>query len=171
VAWLRLRLLDQAGPGPGTRARASRRVAAAHWQWLLLLLLLFVPTPNSQQPTTATPGLVPGIWYQVLVLALVQQPAVLPTANITAVSSTEYRYREPYRWPCGCPQAGFSTPRYVSRGFHKNKSGPRTPRPPSAPTASLGFLVWSAEGLPSTHNWPFRWPLPPATSHPAPGAR
>jgi hypothetical protein len=27
--------------------------------------------------------------------------------------------------------------------------------------------VWSAKGLPSTRNWPFRWPLPPATSPPA----
>jgi hypothetical protein len=62
----------------------------------------------------------------------------------------------------GGPQSGFSTPRYISRGFRKKKSGPRTPRPPGGPPA-LGSLVWSAEGLPSTRNWPFRWPLSPTS--------
>jgi hypothetical protein len=45
------------------------------------------------------------------------------------------------------------------------------PAPPGAPPA-LGSLVWRAEGeggLPSTRNWPFRWPLSPATHQPAPG--
>jgi hypothetical protein len=27
----------------------------------------------------------------------------------------------------------------------------------------LGSLVWRAEGLPSTRNWPFRWPLSPTS--------
>jgi hypothetical protein len=27
----------------------------------------------------------------------------------------------------------------------------------------LGSLVWSAEGLPSTRNWPFLWPLSPTS--------
>jgi hypothetical protein len=67
----------------------------------------------------------------------------------------------------GCPQAGFSALRYVRRDFRKKKSGPRTPRPGAPPV--LGFLVRSAEGLPSTRNWPFRWSLPPATHQPAPG--
>jgi hypothetical protein len=35
----------------------------------------------------------------------------------------------------GCPQAGFSALRYVSRGFRKKKAGLRTPRPP--PVAPL----------------------------------
>ena len=34
------------------------------------------------------------------------------------------------------------------------------PAPPSGPPV-LSFLVRSAEGLSSTHNWPFRWPLSP----------
>jgi hypothetical protein len=55
--------------------------------------------------------------------------------------------------PAGCPQAGFSTPRCVSRGFRKNKSGPRAPRPPVPPPV-LGFLVRRARRgwLPSTRN-------------------
>jgi hypothetical protein len=52
--------------------------------------------------------------------------------------------------------------------FAKNNSGPRTPRPPGAPPV-LDFLVRSVEGLPSTRNWPFRWPLSPVTHQPAPG--
>jgi hypothetical protein len=50
----------------------------------------------------------------------------------------------------------------VSMGFRSKKSGPRVPRPPGA-TPVLGSLVRSAEGLPSTRNWPFRWPLPPTS--------
>jgi hypothetical protein len=68
----------------------------------------------------------------------------------------------------GGPQSGFSTPRYVSRDFRKKKSGPRTPRPPGSPPV-LGSLVWSAEGLPSTRNWPFRLPVAPVTHQSAPG--
>jgi hypothetical protein len=34
------------------------------------------------------------------------------------------------------------------------------PAAPSGPPV-LSFLVRSAEGLSSTHNWPFRWPLSP----------
>jgi hypothetical protein len=63
-------------------------------------------------------------------------------------------------------QSGFSVLRHVRRDFRKKKSGPRTPRPPGGPPV-LGPLVWRAEGLPSTHNWPFRWPLSPTS--PAPG--
>jgi hypothetical protein len=59
-------------------------------------------------------------------------------------------------------QSGFSIPRYVRRDFRKKKSGPRTPRPPGGPPV-LGSLVWRAEGLPSTRNWPFRWPLSPTS--------
>jgi hypothetical protein len=60
----------------------------------------------------------------------------------------------------GGPQSGFSTPRYVlhyvRRDFRKKKSGP--PPPPPVPPRAGFFLVWSAEGLPSTRNcnWPFR---------------
>jgi hypothetical protein len=62
-------------------------------------------------------------------------------------------------------QSGFSTLRYVRRDFRKNKSGPRTPRPPPVAPRSwvLGSLVRRAEGLPSTRNWPFRWPLSPTS--------
>jgi hypothetical protein len=59
-------------------------------------------------------------------------------------------------------QSGFSTLRYVRRDFRKKKSGPRTPRPPGG-SPVLGSLVWRAEGLPSTRNWPFWWPLPPTS--------
>jgi hypothetical protein len=52
-------------------------------------------------------------------------------------------------------QSGFSILRYVRRDFRKKKSGPRTPRAPGGPPV-LGSLVWRAEGLPSTRNWPFR---------------
>jgi hypothetical protein len=70
----------------------------------------------------------------------------------------------------GCPQAGFSALRYVSMGFRTQKNGPADSPPPPVAGAPpvLGSLVRSAEGLPSTRNWPFRWPLPP-TSRPAPG--
>jgi hypothetical protein len=67
----------------------------------------------------------------------------------------------------GGPQTGFSARRYVSRGFRKKigsaDSPPAAPRPPGAPPV-LGSLVRrSADGLPSTRNWPFRWPLPPTS--------
>jgi hypothetical protein len=59
--------------------------------------------------------------------------------------------------------SGFSILRYVRRDFRQKKSGLRTPRPPGGPPV-LGSLVWRAEeGLPSTRNWPFRWPLPPTS--------
>jgi hypothetical protein len=60
--------------------------------------------------------------------------------------------------PAGCPQAGFSTPRCVSRGFRKNKSGPRAPRPPVPPPV-LGFLVRRARRGCLAHairNWSLR---------------
>jgi hypothetical protein len=43
------------------------------------------------------------------------------------------------------PQSGFSTPRYVSRGVCKNKSGPRTPRPPPGGPPVMGSLFLSVE--------------------------
>jgi hypothetical protein len=49
-------------------------------------------------------------------------------------------------------QSGFSTLRYVRRDFRG------LPAPPGGPPV-LGSLAWRAEGLPSTRNWPFRWPL------------
>jgi hypothetical protein len=52
--------------------------------------------------------------------------------------------------------------------FAKKKSGPRSPRPPGGPPV-LGSLVWRAEGLPSTRNWPFRLPVGPVAHQPAPG--
>jgi hypothetical protein len=56
-------------------------------------------------------------------------------------------------------QSGFSTLRYVRRDFRqKNRVRVRgLPAPPGGPPV-LGSLVWRAEGLPSTRNWPFRWP-------------
>jgi hypothetical protein len=61
-------------------------------------------------------------------------------------------------------QSGFSTLRYARRDFRKKKTGPRgLPAPPGGPPV-LGSLVWRAEaGLPSTRNWPFRWPLSPTS--------
>ena len=55
----------------------------------------------------------------------------------------------------GGQQPGFSSLSYVLKQFYRKKSGPRTPRPPF-----LGMLARSAEWLPSTRNWSFRWPLP-----------
>jgi hypothetical protein len=55
----------------------------------------------------------------------------------------------------GGQQPGFRFLKYVLKQFYRKKSGPRTPRPPF-----LGMLAWSAEWLPSTRNWSFRWPLP-----------
>jgi hypothetical protein len=49
------------------------------------------------------------------------------------------------------------------RGFRKNKTGSADPPPPPGGPPVLGSLVWSAEGLPSTRNLPFRWPLPPTS--------
>jgi hypothetical protein len=60
-------------------------------------------------------------------------------------------------------QSGFSVLRYVRRDFRKKKIGPADfPGPPGGPPV-LGSLVRRAEGLPSTRNWPFRWPLPPTS--------
>ena len=66
----------------------------------------------------------------------------------------------------GGQQPGFSSLSYVSKQFYRKKSGPRTPRPPGGPPF-LGMSAWSAEWLPSTRNWSFRWPLA-ATHQPAP---
>jgi hypothetical protein len=68
----------------------------------------------------------------------------------------------------GGPQSGFSTrvpPDMYQGTFAKKKSGPRTPHPPGGPPV-LGSLVWRAEGLPSTRNWSFRWPLSPPSPPP-----
>jgi hypothetical protein len=62
-------------------------------------------------------------------------------------------------------QSGFSTLRYVRRDFRKKNRVRElpAPRPPGAPPV-LGSLVRRAEGLlPSTRNWPFRWPLSPTS--------
>jgi hypothetical protein len=59
----------------------------------------------------------------------------------------------------GGQQPGFSSLNYVLKQFYRKKSGPRTPRPPGGPPF-LGMSAWSAEWLPSTRNWSFRWPLP-----------
>jgi hypothetical protein len=59
----------------------------------------------------------------------------------------------------GGQQPGFSSLNYVLKQFYRKKSGPRTPRPPGGPPF-LGMLAWSAQWLPSTRNWSFRWPLP-----------
>jgi hypothetical protein len=115
-----------------------------------------------------------------------RNPALLLTnelnkaqVHITYIASTSTnRMRWTGRWALGAGQpralarvtpigpgglqSGFSTLRYVRRDFRKKKSGPRTPRPPGGPPV-LGALVWRAEGLPSTRNWPFRWPLPPTS--------
>jgi hypothetical protein len=37
-----------------------------------------------------------------------------------------------------------------------------SPPPPGGPPV-LRSLVWCAEGLPSTRNWPFRWSLSPTS--------
>jgi hypothetical protein len=51
-------------------------------------------------------------------------------------------------------------PSDMYEGTFAKKSGPS--RPPGGPPV-LDSLVWSAEGLPSTSNWPFRWPLSPTS--------
>jgi hypothetical protein len=56
----------------------------------------------------------------------------------------------------GGPQSGFSAPRYVSRDFRQKKIGSADSPPPPGGPPVLGSLVWRAEGLPSTRNWPFR---------------
>jgi hypothetical protein len=70
--------------------------------------------------------------------------------------------------PGAGPQAGFSAPRYVlsvikyqgTRDFRKKKWVRGLPAPPGgSPVLGPGFLSAGAEGLPSTRNWPFRWPL------------
>jgi hypothetical protein len=72
-------------------------------------------------------------------------------------------------WPlalgAGGPQAGFSTPspQVCTKGLSPKKNRFRgLPAPPGGPPV-LGSLVRSAEGLPSTRNWPFRWPLSPTS--------
>jgi hypothetical protein len=66
-----------------------------------------------------------------------------------------------YRLALGARSPVLVHPGVYQETFAK-KSGPRTPRPPGGPPV-LGSLVWSAEGLPSTRNRPFRWPLPPTS--------
>jgi hypothetical protein len=95
---------------------------------------------------SARPPIAAGGWYKHLGGRF---PAVLGVARVLPIGP-------------GGAQSGFSTLRYVSRDFRKKKAGPRTPRPPGAPPV-LGSLVCSAEGLPSTRNWPFRWPLSPTS--------
>jgi hypothetical protein len=64
-------------------------------------------------------------------------------------------------------QSGFSTLRYVRRakGLSQKKIGSADspPAPPGGPPALGCSLEWRAEGLPSTRNWPFRWPLSPTS--------
>jgi hypothetical protein len=59
----------------------------------------------------------------------------------------------------GGQHPGFSSLNYVLKdSIEKNRvRGP--PAPPGGPPF-LGMLARSAEGLPSTRNWSFRWPLP-----------
>jgi hypothetical protein len=71
-------------------------------------------------------------------------------------------------WPWGSA-VRFWYPQICTKGLsQKTKPGPRTPRPPGGPPV-LGFLVRRAEGLPSTRNWPSRWPLSPTSPLHAPG--
>jgi hypothetical protein len=67
--------------------------------------------------------------------------------------------RSPVLVPPGMYQGAFATTKNRARGL---------PAPPGAPPV-LGSVVWSAEGLPSTRNWPFRWPLSATHAQPAPG--
>jgi hypothetical protein len=58
-----------------------------------------------------------------------------------------------------CPQVCIK----YAKGLSQKKHGSADSPPPRWPPV-LGFLVRSAEGrLPSTHNWPFRWSLPPTS--------
>jgi hypothetical protein len=62
-----------------------------------------------------------------------------------------------------------SVPSGMYQGAFAKKNGSADSPPPWWRPPVLGFLVRSAEGLPSTRNWPSRWPLLPATHQPAPG--
>jgi hypothetical protein len=73
----------------------------------------------------------------------------------------------------GCLVRGRSYPKPVSVGSYEVvrievlRLTSSLPAPPAGAPPVLGPLVQSAEGLPSTRNWPFRWPLPlPPTSSP-----
>jgi hypothetical protein len=63
----------------------------------------------------------------------------------------------------GGPQSGFSTPGMYQGAFAKKIGFTDSLPPPGVPPV-LGSLVRSAEGQPSTHNWPLS-----ATHQPAPG--
>jgi hypothetical protein len=89
------------------------------------------------------------------------RPSELNAPTAASIRSASFVARMLPIGPGGL-QSGFSALRYVRRDFRKNKTGSADSPPPRSPPV-LGSLVWRAQGLPSTRNWPFRWPLSPTS--------
>jgi hypothetical protein len=83
-----------------------------------------------------------------------------PSSRLQVAGSRQlgcYRLARGGRYPVSVPSCMY----HVSRDFRNKQIGSAPPPPvPGAPPV-LGSLLWSVEGLPSTRNWPFRWPLSP----------
>jgi hypothetical protein len=65
-------------------------------------------------------------------------------------------------WPWG-GAVRLQYPQICIKGLSQKKTGSTDSPPPPVPPPVLGSLVRSAEGLPSTRNWPFRWHLSPTS--------
>jgi hypothetical protein len=65
--------------------------------------------------------------------------------------------------PWGPAPVRFQYPQICTKGLSQKKIGPADSPPPRCPPGP-GFLsVERGGGLPSTRNWPFRWPLSPTS--------
>jgi hypothetical protein len=63
------------------------------------------------------------------------------------------------------PTGRFQCPQVCIKGLSQKQIGSADSPPPGTPPVQ-GSWVWSAEGLPSTRDWPFRCPPLPPTSPP-----